>query len=106
MSKTKQPIYRGPRKNHASVFIANDYDDKLCRIRIFHSQKVKVFSDGLSKFEYRTDIGDLFGRYELKFQPCYASNNMTEREVVRAMKKFDKNIDLKTVFLGYVKDCE
>lgn len=102
VSKTKAPKFTGMKKNHAAVFIGQcPKTHKWSRIRIIHSQPVKVVG-GYSIYEYihKTDAIDY------KLCPCWAKDYFSVNENIKRLKEYDVSIGLETVFLGYVRDEE
>lgn len=94
----KEPIYKGPKKHHAAVFISDRKDNVISRIRIITSKNQAYYSV----------YCHLAGLYEDSFaEPCWFDHDDHWSRHVVKMSRYDSIIfGAKTYFLGYVRDTE
>lgn len=97
----KQPVYKGPKKNHSSIWLGED-DNKFnpdSRFRI-------VTSVGKWSWYSQQEVDDIFEGKEFPGRPCWLDLDVSQKENIKRMKAYDERIGLETIFLGYVKDTE
>lgn len=102
---TKAPRYRGPKKNHAAVWIGTRDDGDWDRIRIIHSKKV-LTTKGASLYEYKMNEDSVLDGWIEKVCPCWAVHSESVKKNVKRMQAYSKASGMKNVFLGYVRDAE